>query len=209
MLPLSAHQLHRDLGIAVIGRVEGEMRVDGTTVRARQPHLCRQRRSLRRFAEQADRGSEDGLGSALAGIADGAMITGLGIHYRTGGPGDGEPATSGPLPGDRAPNARGLEGTESTVDLFDLLRGPHWSLLAYDSPDPVVLDRADPAHLRVHRIGRARDEVTQLTDKEGEFRRIYRPHPGELILIRPDGHIAARTPADREAEVIDHLRRLT
>ncbi|MGW2512303.1 FAD-dependent oxidoreductase [Streptomyces scopuliridis] len=164
---------------------------------------------MHRFTEQADRGSEDGLGSALAGIADGSMTTGLGIHYRTGGPGDGEPATSGPLPGDRAPNARGLEGAESTVDLFDLLRGPHWSLLAYDSPDPVVLGRADPPHPRVHRIGRARDGVTQLADNEGEFRRIYRPHPGELILIRPDGHIAARTPADRETEITDHLRRLT
>ncbi|WP_189878911.1 FAD-dependent monooxygenase [Streptomyces bluensis] len=211
---------------------------------------------MRRVVGQADRGSEDGLGTALSGIADGAMTTGLGIRYRTspltqhGAP---EPAPEpgsepgsepgprlphdplhdlppGPLPGDRAPNVGGLKGRAFTADLsdlsditdlrvlsepsdlsvlpdvfdlFDLLRGPHWSLLAYEHPEPVTRDRATPTRLHVHRIGRAPD--SDVVDAEGEFRRTYRPLPGELILIRPDGHIAARLPARRATEIIRHL----
>ncbi|MPY53410.1 FAD-binding monooxygenase [Streptomyces sp. K1PN6] len=189
---------------------------------------------MRRAVEEAGRGSEDGLGTALAGIADGAMTTGLGIRYRTSplthhgepepgsesgpepGPESGPGPMPRPLPGDRAPNVGGLKGTAFTADfpnlpnlpdlsdLFDLLRGPHWSLLAYEHPEPLILDRATPTpRLRVHRIGRAPD--SGVVDAEGEFLRTYRPHPGELILIRPDGHIAARVPAGRETEVIGHL----
>ncbi|MEV1079568.1 FAD-dependent monooxygenase [Streptomyces sp. NPDC050211] len=150
---------------------------------------------MRRFTEQAGRGSENGLGAALSSIADGETTTGLGIHYRTG-----PLAGPGPQPGDRAPNVSGLKGTRATAGLFDLLRGPHWTLLVYDRPEPLVIDGTDPARLRVRLISRS-------DDTEGEFRSVYQPHRGELILIRPDGHIAARIPAGREAEAADHLGR--
>lgn len=161
---------------------------------------------MRRVMGQVGRGSEDGLGSALADIGDGAMNSGLGIHYRT------SPvnyrhgrAMSGPVAGDRAPNAGGLEGAEFSGDLFDLMCGPHWSLVVHEHPGPVVLDSAEPRHLRVHRIGSA--PGSGIADTKGEFRRVYQPHPGELILIRPDGYIAARTSVGqgREADLIDHL----
>ncbi|MFI1848489.1 hypothetical protein [Streptomyces sp. NPDC020480] len=159
-----------------------------------------------RVMGQVGRGRGDGLGSALADIGDGAMNSGLGVHYRT------SPvnyrhgrATSGPVAGDRAPNAGGLEGVAFSGDLFDLMGGPHWSLVVHEYTDPVVLDNAEPRHLRVHRIGWA--PGSGLVDAKGEFRRVYRPHPGELILIRPDGYIAARTSVGqgREADLIDHL----
>ncbi|MGV9340337.1 FAD-dependent monooxygenase [Streptomyces sp. NPDC003688] len=171
---------------------------------------------IRAFTARADRSSEDGLSTALDGIADGDMTTGLGIHYRTGpltlraggtagsgsaagdvtgsGWAPGDTAGSGPAPGDRAPDACG------PVSVFELLRGPHWSLLAHEHPGPLLLDHADPAHLRVHRLTEARF---------GEFRRVYRPEPGELILVRPDGYLAARVPAGQEAELIDHLAACT
>ena len=155
---------------------------------------------------QAGRGSGDGLGSALAGVGDGTLNSGLGIHYRTSPishrRGQPRPA-SGPVAGDRAPNARGLKGAEFSGGLFDLLRGPHWSLVAYEHTDPVVLDSAGPAHVRVHRIGSA--PGSGIADSEGEFRRVYQPHPGELILIRSDGYVAARVPVEREAELLSHL----
>jgi len=155
--------------------------------------------------EQAGRGSEDGLGAALAGIGDGTRNTGLAIRYRD------SPLTyrkthmrrPGPVAGDRAPNADGLTGARFGGDLFDLLRGPHWSLVAYEYAEPLIFDNGKPTHIHVHRIGSAADST--IVDAKGEFHRVYQPHPGELILIRPDGYIAARTPAEREMDVIDHL----
>ncbi|TDD26267.1 FAD-binding monooxygenase [Actinomadura sp. KC06] len=160
---------------------------------------------MTRTMEQAGRGSEDGLGSALDEISDGSMTTGLGIHYRTGPityPG-GERRTSGPVAGDRAPNADGLEGAGFSGDLFDLMRGPHWSLIAFEHTEPVVFDNAKPTHMHVHRIGSSPDSA--IVDVAGEFRRIYDPYPGELILVRTDGYIAARVPAGQEMDVINHL----
>jgi 2-polyprenyl-6-methoxyphenol hydroxylase-like FAD-dependent oxidoreductase len=152
---------------------------------------------------QADRGSEEGLGAALANIG-GDLNSGLGIHYRTTSPivFPGE-ATGGPVAGDRAPNAGGLEGAGFSGDLFDLMRGPHWSLVAYEHTDPVIFDNAKPTHMHVHRIGSTPD--SPIVDAKGEFQRVYQPHPGELILIRTDGYVIARVPADREMAVIEHL----
>ena len=149
---------------------------------------------------QAGRGSENGLGAALANIGDGNKNSGLGIHYRTSPityP-SAEP-TAGPAAGDRAPNVSGLQGKDFSGDLFDLMRGPHWSLIAYEHTEPVIFDNAKPTHMHVHRIG------TAIADTKGEFQRVYQPHPGELILIRTDGYIVARVPADREMDVIEHL----
>jgi hypothetical protein len=148
--------------------------------------------------------SADGLGTALAGIGAGNLNSGLGIHYRNGP--ITYPAghsTSGPVAGDRAPNVSGLEGEGWRGDLFDLMRGPHWSLIAFDHTDPVVFDNAKPTHMHVHRIGSGPD--SRIVDADGEFRRIYQPYPGELVLIRTDGYVAARMPAGQELDVIDHL----
>jgi 2-polyprenyl-6-methoxyphenol hydroxylase-like FAD-dependent oxidoreductase len=156
-----------------------------------------------RAMAHADRGSGDGLGSALARVGDGARNSGLGIHYRTSPIVYPGAATSGPAPGDRAPNVSGLRGKDFSGDLFDLLRGPHWSLIAYEHTEPVVFDNAKPTHMHVHRIGSTPDSA--IVDADGEFRRVYQPHPGELILIRTDGYLIARVPADREMAVIEHL----
>ncbi|GAA4926409.1 FAD-dependent oxidoreductase [Streptomonospora halophila] len=160
---------------------------------------------MTRTLEQVDRGSADGLSSALAGIGEGGRNSGLGIHYRASPLvyREGEQPASGPAPGDRAPNARGLEGADFSGDLFDLLRGPHWSLIAYEHTRPVIFDNAKPTHMHVHRIGPGPDSA--IVDAEGDFQRAYRPRRGELILIRTDGHIIARIPASREAALIEHL----
>jgi 2-polyprenyl-6-methoxyphenol hydroxylase-like FAD-dependent oxidoreductase len=155
---------------------------------------------MSRAMAEAGSGTEDGLGSALANVGDGALNSGLGIHYRTTSPivFPGA-ATAGPAAGDRAPNVSGLRGKDFSGDLFDLLRGPHWSLIAYEHTDPVIFDNAKPTHMHVHRIGSA------IADTKGEFERVYQPYPGELILIRTDGYIIARVPAGQEMAVIEHL----
>jgi 2-polyprenyl-6-methoxyphenol hydroxylase-like FAD-dependent oxidoreductase len=160
---------------------------------------------MNRAMEQAGRGTDDGLGSALSGIGDGSLNSGLGIHYRTSPIvyRVGEQPTSGPEAGDRAPNVSGLQGADFSGDLFDLLRGPHWSLIAYEHTEPVIFDNAKPTHMHVHRIGSAADSA--IVDAKGEFQRVYQPCPGELILIRTDGYVIARTHADDEMRIINHL----
>jgi 2-polyprenyl-6-methoxyphenol hydroxylase-like FAD-dependent oxidoreductase len=164
---------------------------------------------MSRTMAQAGSGTEDGLGSALAGIGDGSLNSGLGIHYRTSPMvyRTGEQPTSGPEAGDRAPNVSGLRRADSDEDfggdLFDLMRGPHWSLIAYEHTDPVIFDNAKPTHMHVHRIGSGPDSA--IVDAKGEFQRVYQPYPGELILIRTDGYVIARVHADDEMRIINHL----
>jgi hypothetical protein len=67
----------------------------------------------------------------------------------------------------------------------------------------VIFDNAKPTHMHVRRIGAGPDG--RIVDSNGEFERIYQPYPGELILIRTDGYIAARMPAGKEMDVINHL----
>ncbi|WP_033290075.1 FAD-dependent monooxygenase [Amycolatopsis jejuensis] len=156
---------------------------------------------MTRTMAQASRGSEDGLGSALADMVDSATTTGLGIHYRTSPMMycDGEETDTGPKAGDRAPNVHGLNGG----DLFSLLRGPRWSLITWNHDEPVLLGNAKPTHLQVLRIGSAPD--SSIVDTSGEFPDVYRPRPGELIMIRPDGHLVARVAAEHESDLIAHL----
>ncbi|SDH08189.1 2-polyprenyl-6-methoxyphenol hydroxylase [Sinosporangium album] len=160
---------------------------------------------MNKALEQAGSGSEQGLGPALKNIGEGSLNSGLGIRYRDSPMvyHRGEETVSGPVAGDRAPNAGGLEGAGFSGDLFDLLRGPHWSLVAYDHTDPVIFDNAKPTHMHVHRIGSTPD--SKIFDAKGEFKRIYQPYPGEIILIRTDGHIIARASAGQEMDIINHL----
>jgi 2-polyprenyl-6-methoxyphenol hydroxylase-like FAD-dependent oxidoreductase len=151
-------------------------------------------------------GGEEQLGSALAGIGDGKMNTGLGIHYRDGRMTfrGGSEIISSPQPGDRAPNVTGLAGEGVRGSLFDLLRGMHYSLFVWDHTEPVIFDNAKPTHMHVHRIGPGVGS-SPIVDAEGEFQRVYQPYAGELILVRPDGYLLARIPAGREIDLINHL----
>ncbi|MFY4722132.1 FAD-dependent oxidoreductase [Streptomyces sp. LaBMicrA B280] len=149
-------------------------------------------RTTLRLGDDADK-----LGAALAELADDALTTGLGIRYGS----RLDDRAEGPVAGDRAPNATGLRGPGFSGDLFDLTRGPQWTLIAFDNDDPALTDRAGSFPLHVHRI----DTADGILDGAGAYRRIYAPSRGELVLIRPDGHIAARVPHDRAADLFGAL----
>ncbi|ESW82485.1 FAD-dependent oxidoreductase [Mesorhizobium sp. C280B] len=108
--------------------------------------------------------------------------------------------SSGLRAGDRAPDApvRGAAGQPSR--LFQLLQGPHWTLLVREAGRETVGPRQG---LHVHYIGPQGDII----DAWGHLRDAYALAPGECVLIRPDGYVGAITilDADRTAKLEIYL----
>ncbi|MGV8996096.1 MAG: FAD-dependent oxidoreductase [Parvibaculaceae bacterium] len=104
---------------------------------------------------------------------------------------------SGLLAGDRAPDApmRGAGG--QAVRLFDLFKGPHWTLLAYEGEGV-----APRQGLHIHVVGR------DLMDEGGHFIDAYGMSTGDLVLVRPDGYIGAIVGAGETAALENYLERV-
>jgi hypothetical protein len=92
--------------------------------------------------------------------------------------------SAGLLAGDRAPDAplKGVAGQPTR--LFELFRGPHWTLLGYEAEQAAVPSRPG---LHIHRIGRRGD----LIDDGGHFHDAYGLESGDWVLVRPDGYVGA------------------
>jgi 2-polyprenyl-6-methoxyphenol hydroxylase-like FAD-dependent oxidoreductase len=101
--------------------------------------------------------------------------------------------------GDRAPDAELLRADGSGVRLFDVLRGPHFTALAYGPgaahdlealPWPTV-----GARLKRLNVGATAADGLVLSDPEKTLKAAYGLNGDTLLLIRPDGyigHIATR-----------------
>lgn len=111
----------------------------------------------------------------------------------------------GPLPGDRAPEANGLQGRTFEGSVFDLLRGPHWTLLAFVDGSKSLPD-IDNSQLHVHRIVRTQlQDADAIVDHEGNAHRAYAAKNNELVLIRPDGYVAMRALIEDTKSLLDYL----
>ncbi|MFJ8623551.1 FAD-dependent monooxygenase [Kitasatospora sp. NPDC093550] len=151
------------------------------------------------------------------------------VGYRDGPLTEPAPGTR-PAPGDRAPDCPGLTRplTAYPQRLHELLRGTHHVLLLSAGPatDTRTLRTcAAAAHAAAHGLLDAYAvlppdpapsptapsadglRLPVLHDTGGAFRTAYRPDDGEALLIRPDGHLAARLPATDPAHLVAHLRR--
>jgi 2-polyprenyl-6-methoxyphenol hydroxylase-like FAD-dependent oxidoreductase len=86
--------------------------------------------------------------------------------------------------GDRAPDAplRGAAGCLRR--LFDLFTGSHWTLVGFQAERHITSGRKG---LHIHQVGPGRE----LQDMAGHFQKAYGLAPGEWVLVRPDGYIAA------------------
>ena len=106
---------------------------------------------------------------------------------------------SGLKAGYRAPDApvRGL--SDQPVRLFELFKGPHWTLLG-DQVDRLSFP-ASP-NVQVHSFGAGGD----LVDHAGHFHAAYGLRAGEWALIRPDGYIGAIVPASQIAQLKSYMR---
>ena len=108
----------------------------------------------------------------------------------------------GLLAGDRMPDARLLGADGRPRRLFDLMAGPHWTLLALGSGG-VGLPEPRPG-LHVHSVGPGGD----LQDPEDRFAIARGLHAGDLLLIRPDGYVGAIVAAGEHAVLGAYLARV-
>ena len=101
---------------------------------------------------------------------------------------------SGPAPGANLPDAAVAAGGEH----LSALLGAHFSALVFDHADAITLralERADPP-LRVLELA-----------AEGPAGRRLAAKPGQVILVRPDGHVLARWSRLDLARISSTLRR--
>ncbi|MBY5418903.1 FAD-binding protein (plasmid) [Rhizobium leguminosarum] len=91
---------------------------------------------------------------------------------------------AGLFAGDRAPDAPLKGAAGQPTRLFELFRGPHWTLLGYEAEQAAVPQRPG---LHIHRIGRRGDVI----DEGGHFHDAYGLASGDWVLVRPDGYVGA------------------
>jgi pentachlorophenol monooxygenase len=132
---------------------------------------------------------------------------------------DGE-AASGPRPGDRAPDCRGLRraAVNDPLRLFGLLADPGHTLLLY-ADDTEQLPRFAELEELIATLtgGRARTYVITTTpdmqvtgspaivDAAGEFRTAYGATGGSGYLVRPDGYLGFRAAPLMTTDLRSHL----
>ena len=118
-------------------------------------------------------------------------------QLRIGYPG-GSLAAGGGRAGERAPDAPLRDGR-----LFDVFRGPHFTLLGFGERHAPTIRRVNERYgpaVRAYTISEA-GEAGDLADAEGHARRAY--GTDGLVLVRPDGYIGVY-----DAPPEDYLRAL-
>jgi 2-polyprenyl-6-methoxyphenol hydroxylase-like FAD-dependent oxidoreductase len=113
----------------------------------------------------------------------------LGINYRESSLARDDRENPGTLrAGDRAPDSPTHDAAGNPVRLFDLFRGPHFTLLAFGSAN---IDRDYGPLVHTHAIA----------DTEA-----YDVHSPALVLVRPDGYIGLITESQSLAAVEQYLK---
>jgi 2-polyprenyl-6-methoxyphenol hydroxylase-like FAD-dependent oxidoreductase len=112
--------------------------------------------------------------------------------------------------GDRAPDAPGLLGDGKHCHMFDLLRGTHFTLLAFGHGWKDVLADVEASFRDVTRgvvieSPHADGPVAGYRDTEGHAARSYDVHADTLFIIRPDGYIGLATDEKAAAPVLSYL----
>ena len=152
-----------------------------------------------------DRHSGD---AAEAMRRDDPVLRQLSLSYR-GGPlsADRRTRPGSVRAGDRAPDApcHGPDG--SPVRIFDVLRGPHWTLLAFGAP---AVPLGDGVHsVSVVRPG-AMAGADVVVDTHGHAHDAYDVRTPTYVLVRPDNYLGCVTedPAELHAYLSDPVRRV-
>jgi 2-polyprenyl-6-methoxyphenol hydroxylase-like FAD-dependent oxidoreductase len=136
----------------------------------------------------------------------------LGINYRNSSLARDERESPGSVrAGDRAPDAPCCYAAGRPVRLFDVFRGPHFTLLGFDLPNPADLSTVAQHYgsmvrsCAVIRSGTAAGNDA-VVDEDGHAHRAYDVQAGTLVLVRPDGYIGLVADSASADRVVDYLR---
>jgi hypothetical protein len=109
---------------------------------------------------------------------------------------------TGPQPGDRAPDAPLRDPvTGSPIRLFDLFRGPHFTLLGLGERCAAVFGDVETDIVKPYLVGPG-----GLLDDDGHATHAY--GTDALILVRPDGHIGLVADPTETGRVAEYLHSL-
>jgi hypothetical protein len=109
---------------------------------------------------------------------------------------------TGPRPGERAPDAPLRDAATGTpTRLFDLFRGPHFTLLGLGERCAPVLGDVKTDIVKPYLVGPG-----GLLDDDGHVAHAY--GTDALILVRPDGHIGLGAHPTETGSVGEYLRSL-
>ena len=104
--------------------------------------------------------------------------------------------------GARAPDAPCRTADGSPIRLFEILRGPHWTVIRYEGNVPRQL--CLPDGFRLITIGQNGD----IQDAFGHFADAYALDAGDWVLIRPDGYVGAIIPEGQEAALARYFEQV-
>ena len=148
-----------------------------------------------RLHNRAAEGADDAM------RRDDPLLRQLSLGYRDGPLADERrPAPGRVRAGDRAPDAPGDGGR-----IFDALRGPHPTVLAFDAP---AASFPGVPVLHIARPGSAPAPGT-LVDTDGHAHRAYDIQTPTLLLVRPDNYIGCAAPASDPDAIEAYHRRLS
>jgi 2-polyprenyl-6-methoxyphenol hydroxylase-like FAD-dependent oxidoreductase len=149
-----------------------------------------------------------------------ARVAQLSHSYRGGPlalatPGSGRHGS--PAAGDRLPAVPGIRLCGKTVSTLDLLTGSSHTLLVLTgarADDRRARDAAEPLSrfarmVRVVTIRAVAADAADAVDPGLRAHRRYGALDGQLLLVRPDGHVACRAPLDRIGIPVRYLEELT
>ncbi|MEN8652122.1 FAD-dependent monooxygenase [Streptomyces sp. 21So2-11] len=136
---------------------------------------------------------------------DDPMLRQLSLNYRGGPLADESGTELGRLrAGDRAPDA-----PCGPTRVFDLLRGPQWTLLVFDAPDADL--PAETPGLHIHHIVRlgAPSAPGALVDTDGHAHDAYDVTAPTLFLVRPDNYLKNVTTLSGTPDLAAYLKHHT
>jgi 2-polyprenyl-6-methoxyphenol hydroxylase-like FAD-dependent oxidoreductase len=140
----------------------------------------------------------------------------LGINYRGSSLCASDAAKDGPLEaGDRAPDGPLEDSSGAALRLFDLFRGPKFTLLQIGASDDTLVNELSARfskHVQgfsiVTSISPAVNTSLKLHDKLGSVTETYGAKSPLLVLVRPDGYIGHIGPIDQNHRAEAYLKRI-
>jgi hypothetical protein len=139
----------------------------------------------------------------------------LGLTYRGGALArDERDAPVSVQAGDRAPDSPCHDASGTPVRLFDVFRGPHFTLLAFGprhAATVAAVNKRYGAAVRAYTVARPggpADHAT-LVDTHGHAYRAYDIDADTLVLVRPDGYVGLITQQPTAERIYEYLGVLT